>query len=136
MTGPSRYRSSFYLLEGMSAILLLGSLLSTVDPQAAAGLGFLLGGLFWHRVRQASWFTLILIALVGLVAAPSTMDAYVVGLAGVYLVFNSGLWGDKPVVPGVLVLVLAFGCQIAGMALHPDHWRPTSCTESPPTSSL
>jgi len=119
------YRSTFYLLEGIAALLLFGTLFQAMEPLAVLGLALILGGLRWNRARQASWFVIVLISLVGLAVHPTHMEGYVLGLAGVYLLFNSGLWGDKPLVPGVVVVVLASGCQIAGLVLAWEHWETT-----------
>lgn len=122
MNPTPAFRSTFYLLEGIAVIILTASLLAAPHLGAVATLVLILAGLFWRRARQASWFALVALALFGMVADPTQTDPYVLGLAGISILFNSGLLGKNPLGYGIAVIVLTVLCQGLGLAWNADEF--------------
>lgn len=115
-----RYRKTFFFLEGLAFLILFqtfwtGFRLETLLPLASLIIGYKV-----EPVRRATWFLLVLFSFYLIFLNPTAIDGYILGLCGVYILFNTSIFRTRQFLFSVSILTLLFVVQVVAVIVTLD----------------
>ncbi len=117
MQSEEKYRKTFFFLEGIAFLILFQAFWTDLRLETIVPLGCMILGYKLDAVRRLSWFVMVLFSLFLIFLKPDSIDGYILGLCGVYILFNTSIFNARLLPFSVLILAALFLVQVFSVAL-------------------